>query len=69
MQEMKKRIDEDSGLVDQLEEGKKRSMRDIDNLQTRLEGLTAENDNLAKAKKKFQQEVCYFLFFFIFKYN
>ena len=57
MSEMKKRIDEDSGVMDGYEENKKRTMRDMEGLQTRIDTMSAENDKLAKAKKKFQQEV------------
>ena len=55
--ELKKRLDEDAGMMESYEEGKKKIQRDNENLQGQCESLQAENDKLQKSKKKLQAEV------------
>ncbi len=54
---MRKKAEESLSMADSLEEVKKKSARDADALQQRIETLAAENDKLNKSKKKFESEV------------
>ncbi len=44
-------------MMDQIEEGKKKVIRDLENMQARMETLETDNDKLGKSKKKLQAEV------------
>lgn len=55
--ELKKKADEESELVNQLEEIKKKQAKDIEALQRQVEELQTANDKLDKSKKKLQTEL------------
>ena len=50
-------MEEDGGVIDSLEEVKKKLLRDLEAAQTRIEGLEVEADKLHKSKRKLQSEV------------
>ena len=55
--EYKKRVDEDTGAIDGLEELKKRLVRDMETMQQRIDTLEQENDKVNRSKKKLQAEL------------
>lgn len=55
--EAKKRADDESEQVVQLEEQKKKMAKDLESLQRQVEELQAANDKLDKSKKKLQAEL------------
>lgn len=57
LQEFKKKLDEDTGIMEGFEEDKKRTVRDTEELKMRIEQLTADNDKLQKSKKKVESEI------------
>jgi myosin protein heavy chain len=55
--EYKKKFDEFSQVVETYEDGKKKTQRDFEAMQQRIQELEAENDKLNKSKKKVQSEL------------
>lgn len=55
--ELKKKADDEAELVAQLEEVKKKQIKDIEALQRQVEEYRAANDKLDKSKKKLQAEL------------
>uniref|UniRef100_A0A673HCL3 Myosin-11-like n=1 Tax=Sinocyclocheilus rhinocerous TaxID=307959 RepID=A0A673HCL3_9TELE len=55
--DFKKKLDEVSGNVELLEEGKKRLQRDLEAVNTQFEEKTAAYDKLEKTKNRLQQEL------------
>jgi peptidoglycan hydrolase CwlO-like protein len=55
--DFKKKLEDQSSVIEGFEEAKKKATHDIDTLQQRIESLTDENDKLSKSKKKLQAEV------------
>lgn len=57
MADMKKKLENEAGVIEGYEESRKKNQREIEALQMRIEQLLAENDKLNKSKKKLQSEV------------
>ncbi len=55
--EYKKKLEDESGIQEAFEEGKKKMLKEMDVIQERVDVLTSENDKLSKSKKKLQAEV------------
>lgn len=55
--EAKKKQEEEKGVVEQVEEAKKKLSRDMEGLLARIQQLEGDNDRLSKSKKKVQSEL------------
>lgn len=63
LKDSKKRVDED--VIQQYEEQKKRTLKELESMQQQLADAEASQKRAENSKKKLQQEVFFYIFLFL----